>query len=93
MTKRSSTHKDLLAISECFKDEPENLIAQAEEQSGLMDSGFITSSKIRACMVTLCAMRKGSTHIQAHLFFADMQSQHEKPKELEFYQYSIKTTC
>jgi len=29
-------------------------------------------------------MLKNPTHIQVHLVFADTQSQHKKPKELEF---------
>ncbi len=36
-------------------------------------------------------MLKEPTHIQAHLVFADTQSQNKKPKELEFCQRSTET--
>lgn len=43
-------------------------------------------------MTTHSGTRQNLSYIQAHLVFTDTQSLNKNPKELEFYQRSIKTT-
>ena len=47
--------------------------------------------RLHRLYLTLGNMLKEPTHIQAHLVFADTQSQNKKPKELEFCQRSTET--
>jgi len=48
---------------------------------------FRENLRVKLPWVTrLCLIIESQPHIQAHLVFADTQSQTKKPKELEFFQ-------